>query len=108
MRRMLLPAGVAAAAVLTATLSGCGSTPPSPGAALSRYLAAWGKGDWAAMRRQVIRPPASFTPVNAAVFAALGVARASFTAGRVRTAPSGTSASVRVTEHFDLPHAGTW
>jgi hypothetical protein len=106
--RMWLPAAVAAGAVTAVTilLSGCGHKTPSAGSVLSGYLASWGNGDWAAMRAQVTSPPASFTSVNAGVFAALGVKHASFTAGPVTT--SGKTARARVTEHFDLPHAGAW
>jgi hypothetical protein len=107
MRRMWLLVTVVLGAALT-VLSGCGHAAPSPRGTLTRYLAAWGTGDWAAMRRQVAAPPADFAPVNAAAFAALGVTRASFTAAPVTTARSGKAASARVTEHFDLPQAGTW
>jgi hypothetical protein len=107
MRRMWLPVAVVLAAALT-VLSGCGHVTPSPRAALSHYLAAWGAGDWAAMRRQVAAPPADFTPDNAAAFAALGVTHASFTAAPITTTHSGKAASARVTEHFDLPQAGAW
>ncbi|MGZ4434949.1 MAG: penicillin-binding transpeptidase domain-containing protein [Trebonia sp.] len=108
MRRMGLPIVVVLVAALTTVLSGCGHAIPSARATLSRYLAAWGAGDWATMRRQVAAPPADFASVNAAAFAALGVTHASFTAARVTTTPSGKGASVRVTEHFDLPQAGAW
>ncbi|HMG63693.1 MAG TPA: penicillin-binding transpeptidase domain-containing protein, partial [Streptosporangiaceae bacterium] len=105
---MWLPVAVVLAAVLTTVLSGCGPTTPSASATLSGYLAAWGRGDWTAMRHQVAAPPADFRPVNAGVFAALGVTHASFTAGRVTMAASGKTARARVTEHFDLPQAGAW
>ncbi|HEY1642910.1 MAG TPA: penicillin-binding transpeptidase domain-containing protein [Streptosporangiaceae bacterium] len=105
MRRMGLAAAVAA--VLTAMLSGCGHAAP-PRAALSRYLAAWSRGDWAAMRGLTAGPPAGFASVNAAAFRALGVTRASFTVGRITTASAPHAVSARVTEHFDLPGAGTW
>jgi len=108
MRRMWLPIAAVLAVLLTTVLSGCGPATPSASATLSSYLAAWGRGDWAAMRHQVAAPPADFRSVNAAVFAALGVTHASFTAGRVTTAPSGKTARARVTEHFDLPQVGTW
>ena len=108
MRRKRLPVAFGLAAVLSTALSACAGTAPSPHGTLSHYLTAWSTGDWAAMKRQVARPPADFASVNAAVFAALGVTRASFTAGRITTASSGTAARVRVTEHFDLPQTGTW
>ena len=80
---MRLPVPVVLVAVLATVLSACSGPPPSPRGTLSRYLAAWGNGDWAAMRRQVAGPPADFTAVNAAAFTALGVTHASFTAARI-------------------------
>jgi Penicillin binding protein transpeptidase domain/Penicillin-binding Protein dimerisation domain len=107
MRRIWLPAAVLAA-VLSTVLSGCGPAAPTAGATLSRYLADWSAGHWAAMRRLVAAPPADFRSVNTAAFTDLGVTRASFTAGRVILAQSGKTARARVTEHFALPQAGTW
>lgn len=106
-RRGLTVAG-ALAGGLTIALSACSSSAPDAKAVLSDYLTAWGKGDWAAMQRLVTKAPASFVPVNSKVFKSLGVTHASFTAGPAITASSGKSATARVTEHFDLPHAGTW
>ena len=108
MRRKWLPVAVGLTAALPAVLSACASTAPAPQATLSRFLADWGRGDWTAMRREVSRPPADFASVNAAAFAGLGVTHASFTAGPVITAASGTAARVRVTGHFAVPQAGTW
>ena len=107
MRRRWLATAVVLAAVLPALLSACAST-PGPQAALSRFLAGWGAGRWSVMRREVSRPPADFAAVNAAAFAALGVTHASFRAGPVTTSSSGTTARVRVTEHFAVPQAGAW
>jgi hypothetical protein len=108
MRRKWLPVAVVLVAGIAVVLSACSSPPPSPRATLSRFLTAWGTGGWAAMRREVAAPPADFRSVNAAAFAALGVTHASFTAGRVTTASSGKTARARVTEHFELPGAGSW
>jgi hypothetical protein len=107
-RRRWLAVAVVLMAGLAAALSGCGPSAPSARAVLSAYLTAWSKGDWAAMQRLVAGAPAGFVPVNAAVFTALGVTHASFTAGPTTTASSGDTASTRVTEHFDLPQAGAW
>jgi hypothetical protein len=108
MRRMWLTVAGVLVVVLATVLSGCGPSAPTASATLSSFLAAWGRGGWTAMRRQVAAPPPDFRSVNAAAFAALGVTRATFTAGRVITAASGQTARARVTEHFDLPHAGAW
>ena len=101
-------AGLAALGALALVMSACGGSHASPQTTLTRYLAAWTTGDWAAMRVQVADPPADFQSANAAVFSALGVTRATFTAGRVTTSKSGTSASARVTEHFTVTRAGAW
>lgn len=105
-RGWLAVAGVVAG--LAIALSGCGPSQPSAKDVLSDYLTAWGKGDWTAMRKLAAGAPASFVPVNSGVFRALGVTHASFTAGTTTVASSGKTASARVTEHFDLPRAGTW
>ena len=97
---------VAIAAMLV--LSACGGSSASPRATLTRYLADWGRGDWAAMRAQVLDPPADFTAVNSQVFHALGISHASFVAHGITTATSGGSAGARVSEHFTLAHVGVW
>jgi cell division protein FtsI/penicillin-binding protein 2 len=89
-------------------VAACGGSQVTPQATLSRYLAAWAKGDWTAMRSQVIDPPGDFISVNAAAFSALGVSRASFAAGAVTRSKSGRSAGAKVTEHFVLPNVGRW
>ena len=106
MRRRWL--AIVLAAGLMITLGGCGHPAPSARGVLARYLAAWGRGDWTAMRQLAAGQPARLVPVNAAVFRALGVTRASFTAGQLTTADSGRTARARVTEHVDLPAAGAW
>ena len=80
-----LALAAAAPVALCLALTGCGaSAPPKPGPTLESYLSAWGKGDWAAMRRQAAAPPRDFTRVNRGVFASLGVTSARFTAGPVQ------------------------
>lgn len=99
---------VIAAIALAWLVAACGGTQAGPRATLSRYLAAWTKGDWTAMRRVVTEPPSDFVSVNAAAFSALGVSHASFSAGAVTMSKSGRSASAEVTEHFVLPDVGRW
>ena len=89
-------------------VSACGGSSSSPQTTLSHYLAAWSRGDWAAMRSQVLDPPGGFTSVNSQAFGALGISHASFAAGPITMARSGDSASARVSEHFTLPHVGAW
>jgi cell division protein FtsI/penicillin-binding protein 2 len=97
-----------AALAISCSASACGGSSPSASTVLSRYLSAWGHGDWAAMRSQVLDPPAAFTTVNSQLFRALRISRASFAALGITVARSGKSASARVAEHFTLPHVGRW
>jgi len=99
--------GVPAVAVAL-LLSACGGSASTPRTTLAQYLAAWGRGDWTAMRSQVTNPPADFTTVNSEAFRALGVTHASFAAGRITVAESKDSATARVGERFILPHVGVW
>jgi hypothetical protein len=96
----------AIAALAAVSLGGCGGSSSTPQATLRSFLAGWTRGDWTAMQRLVATPPAIFTTVNADAFSALGVHTATFTAGRVRE--SGSRASTRVTERFELPYVGPW
>jgi hypothetical protein len=95
-------------AVAVAGVGGCGGSSATPQTTLAHYLDAWGRGDWAAMRSEVLNPPGDFTSVNSQAFGALGISHASFASGRLTMARSGDSASARVSEHFTLPHVGAW
>jgi len=95
-----------AAVVAAVVLSACGGSSSTPQHTLHSYMAAWSHGDWAAMRKLVATPPATFTSANAAAFSALGVKAATFSAGRM--SQNGSKAQARVTVTYALPHAGTW
>ena len=95
-------------AVAVAAVAGCGGSASTPQTTLAHYLDDWGRGDWAAMRSEVLNPPADFTSVNSQAFSALGISHASFGAGPVAMARSSNSASARVSERFTLPHVGAW
>ena len=92
--------------LLAAALAACGGSSSTPQSALHGYLTAWSRGDWAAMRKLVAMPPATFTAANAGAFTALGVRTASFSAGRV--SEKGSRAQARVTQSFALPRVGPW
>ncbi len=94
------------ALVLVLGLAACGGSSSNPQATLSSFLRAWRDRDYAAMRKQVLNPPADFKAVNSDALAALGVTAPRFTAAKVRQ--SGSHASARVTEHLVLPAAGLW
>jgi hypothetical protein len=95
-------------ALAVAAVGGCGGSSSTPQSTLAHYLDDWSRGDWAAMRSQVLNPPANFTAVNSQAFSALGVSRGSFGAGPVVRAKSSDSASAQVSERFTLPHVGSW
>lgn len=101
---------IALAATAGPLLGACSSGAPSGSArtTLTRYLAAWDHGDWAAMRAEVAEPAADFTRVNAQVFRALGVTHASFAVARIAIAPSGRTARARVRERLALARVGVW
>lgn len=98
----------AAALAISCLAAACGGSSPSAQTVLSRYLSAWDRGDWAAMRSQVLDPPADFTAVNSETFRGLGISRASFASLGITIAQSGKTASARVSEHFTLSHVGSW
>ena len=106
--RRRLATRVAAVIVLGLVVAGCGGSSTKPQSTLTPFLSAWSRGDWTAMRRLVAEPPADFVSLNRKAFAALGVAHATFTAGRIVPSQSGDRASVGVTEHFKLPHVGAF
>ncbi len=60
------------------------------------------------MRAQLESPPKDFVQANASVFSALGVSHVAIGTTRLRIAKSGTSASARITERYDLANVGTW
>ena len=95
-----------AAVMAVVGLTACGGSSSTPQHTLHSYMAAWSRGDWAAMRKLVATPPATFTTANAAAFSALGVKTAALSAGQVSR--KGSKAQARVTETFALPHVGAW
>ncbi|HWD69855.1 MAG TPA: penicillin-binding transpeptidase domain-containing protein [Solirubrobacteraceae bacterium] len=97
---------MAAAAALL--LAGCGGSSPSPRTTVGAFVRAWSSGHWTAMRAQVVDPPKDFVSINASVFTGLGVSHASVSAGRVRTAKSGTSARAQIIERYQLADVGSW
>jgi cell division protein FtsI/penicillin-binding protein 2 len=97
---------VAATALLALGLSACGGSSSTPQATLNSFLGAWSHHDFAAMRRQVLDPPADFDAVNADALSGLDVSAPRLSAGRITQ--SGSRASAVVSERFALPAAGTW
>jgi cell division protein FtsI/penicillin-binding protein 2 len=98
---------IGTAAVVAALVAGCGASSPKPGTTLNAFISAWSSGRWSAARAQVIDPPKDFVSMNAAVFSGLGVTHVSITAGRLRTARSGATASAHVSERYALARIGS-
>jgi cell division protein FtsI/penicillin-binding protein 2 len=101
-----LASGALPAVAVIVALAACGGSSSTPSGTAHAYLSAWNRGDYAAMKQQVLDPPPNFKAVNAAALAALGVRSAQFTAGRIRQ--SGSRATVRVRQQFALGPVGSW
>jgi cell division protein FtsI/penicillin-binding protein 2 len=98
---------LAAVVALSLLAAGCGGgSSAKPQSALTPFVTAWSRGDWAGMRRLVVDPPADFVSVNRQAFAALGVTHAAITAGQLTESQSGDRASAPITQRYTLPHAG--
>ena len=97
---------LAAVLLVALGLAGCGGSSSTPQATLSSFLTAWRQHDFAAMRRQVLDPPADFDALNSGALSGLGVSAPQLSAGRVRQ--SGSNSSAAVIERFALPAAGEW
>lgn len=70
------------------------------------YVAAWGRGDWAAMRRLVEKPPPGFGDVHARMMNDLQAAGATVEGGVVTDA--GETASAPVTVTVEVRGLGPW
>ncbi|HEU5032361.1 MAG TPA: penicillin-binding transpeptidase domain-containing protein, partial [Spirillospora sp.] len=106
--RVVAVAAVAAAAVLV----GAGAVwflrgGEGPGDAAKRYLAAWSRGDYAAMRALTADPPADFTARFTAMRDGLGVTAQHYTVASVGK-PKGDTAGGSYTAALTLAGARTW
>src|SRR5215218_5064149 len=83
MRRWLIVALVAVVVVAGAGVGAWWLLRPKarPEPVAAAYLAAWGRGDWAAMQAQVAAPPADFAKQHTDMVERLRVAEASFAPG---------------------------
>jgi cell division protein FtsI/penicillin-binding protein 2 len=98
---------LAAAVAVSLLVVGCGGgSSAQPQSALTPFVNAWSRGDWAGMRRVVADPPADFVTANRKAFAALGVKNGHITAGQIVESQSGDRASARVTQRYQLAHVG--
>ena len=86
-------------------LSACGSTSSAgPTAMVQEYLAAWSKGDYAAMAALVSHPPADFVTFNRQVASDLGLTKATHHLGTVST--GGSTGTADFTSHLTLGGLG--
>src|SRR5690349_16736344 len=96
---VLLAVVVVAVAIPVALLaSSSSSSGERPEDVAGRYLAAWQRHDWAAMRKLVQSPPATFTATYESMEHGLGVTRARYTRRAVTT----TGDLATVAFHADL------
>lgn len=111
MRRVLVLVGgavvlIGSTALSCAALRASPSGPATPQDAAATYFSAWGRGDFAGMRRLVDHPPADFEDRHRAFSRALQVRSVAFTPGRpVR---SGDTATVDFEATRVLAGVGDW
>jgi len=86
-------------------LSACGSSSAGPTTMVQKYLAAWSKGDYAAMATLVSHPPADFVTFNRRVATDLDLTKATHDVGAVST--SGSTGTAQVTSHLTVGSLGT-
>ncbi len=96
---------VSVLAVGGALLSACGTSSTGPTGMVQQYLAAWSKGDYAAMAALVSRPPADFVAFNRQVASDLDLTKATHDLHAVST--SGSNGTADVTSHLSLGTLGT-
>jgi cell division protein FtsI/penicillin-binding protein 2 len=92
--------------LVTNLLAACGSSSDSPDPTVAAFVAAWNRGDWAAMSRYVNRPAASFTSSGPAITADLHSSGMTHSAGAVTRV--GGTATVPVVSQYVLPGLPTW
>ncbi len=102
----------AATALLMCVLSGCGissgtSSGSDPRRTLDRYLVAWDRGNWAAMRPLLAGAPQTFMRADARSLSAIGVTHAHFSGEQIRQVAPG-SLRARVAARLHLRGLGTW
>jgi cell division protein FtsI/penicillin-binding protein 2 len=109
-RRRFNLAPIAATAALTLLLTGCATSSSSgsdPRQTLDRYLVAWNRGEWAAMRPLLAGAPRTFMRDDARSLSAIGVTRSHFSTVRIsQTAPG--SMRARVAARLRLRGLGVW
>jgi cell division protein FtsI/penicillin-binding protein 2 len=96
---------VSVLAVGGALLSACGTSSTGPTGMVQQYLAAWSKGDYAAMAALVSHPPTDFAAFNRQVASDLDLTKATHDLRAVST--SGSNGTADVTSHLSLGTLGT-
>src|ERR1700722_10861944 len=96
---------VSVLAVGGALLSACGTSSTGPTGMVQQYLAAWSKGDYAAMAALVSHPPTDFVAFNRQVASDLDLTKATHDLRAVST--SGSNGTADVTSHLSLGTLGT-
>lgn len=81
-------------------------TKGSPAETAADYLAAWQRGDYAAMRALTVAPPADFDSVYGGVLSSLGVTKATFQPGRAGKDRVAFTASMTLKSGGDWRYTG--
>jgi hypothetical protein len=92
--------------ILTSTLTSCGAGGTGPEPVAAAFVAAWNRGDWVAMGRDVDHPAPTFASSGPAITADLRASAATHTLGRVTA--HGSAATAAVVSDYVLPGVGTW
>ncbi len=107
-RLVLLVGVIALGAAVFAIFSLLRPDPSNPAPDARAYLAAWERGDWAAMATRVDDPPASFADDHQKVVDALHVVGARYRLDSVDKAKSGDTAVARYKATLQLGGLGRW
>jgi cell division protein FtsI/penicillin-binding protein 2 len=93
-------------AVSASMVVACAGGGDSPQSVLSSFLAAWNRGDWAAMSAEVDHPSATFAASGQAITAGLGASGTDHTLGSV--SHKGKITTALVESRYVLPGIGVW
>jgi len=93
-------------ALLASALAACGSGGDGPSATVDRYVRAWNRGDYEAMAKLVVKPPADFVDFHRGLVEQLHLSREEHRAAEVRE--DGDRARVVLSHQYTTDPFGAW
>jgi hypothetical protein len=93
-------------ALLASALAACGSGGDGPSATVDRYVRAWNRGDYEAMAKLVVKPPADFVDFHRGLVEQLHLSREEHRAAEVRE--DGDRARVVLSHQYTSDPFGAW